>query len=57
MVSGLIALLLMMMVGVVFEMRDTTKLLTSGREVCGKEAAVIKNLDDVVMVLAACGLM
>ena len=57
MVSGLIALLLMMMVGVVFEMRDTTKLLTSGREVCGEEAAVMKNIDDVVMVLAACGLM
>ena len=47
----------MIMVGVVFEMRDTTKLLTSGREVCGKEAAVMKNIDDVVMVLAACGLM
>ena len=55
--SGLIALLLMIMVGVVFEMRDTTKLLTSGREVCGEEAAVMKNIDDVVMVLAACGLM
>ena len=47
----------MIMVGVVFEMRDTTKLLTSGREVCGEEAAVMKNIDDVVMVLAACGLM
>ena len=57
MVSGLIALLLMIMIGVAFEMRDTTKLLTSGREVCGKEAAVMKNIDDVVMVLAACGLM
>ena len=57
MVSGLIALLLMIMVGVVFEMRDTTKLLTSGREVCGKEAPVIRNVDDVVIVLAACGLM
>ena len=57
MVSGLIALLLMIMVGVVFEMRDTTKLLTSGREVCGEEAAVMKKFDDVVMVLAACGLM
>ena len=57
MVSGLIALLLMIMVGVVFEMRGTTKLLTSGREVCGEEAAVMINIDDVVMVLAACGLM
>ena len=57
MVSGLIALLLMIMVGVVFEMRGTTKLLTRGREVCGEEAAVMKNIDDVVMVLAACGLM
>ena len=57
MVSGLIALLLMIMVGVVFEMRDTTKLLTSGREVCGEEAAVMKNIDDVVVVLAACGSM
>ena len=57
MVSGLIALLLMIMIGVVFEMRDTTKLLTSGREVCGEEAAVMKNIDDVVVVLAACGSM
>ena len=57
MVSGLIALLLMMMVGVVFEMRDTTKLLTSGREVCGEEASVMEDVDDVVIVLAACGLM
>ena len=57
MVNGLIALLLMIMVEVAFEMRDTTKLLTSGREVCGKEATVMKDIDDVVMVLAACGLM
>ena len=57
MVSGSIALLLMIMIGVVFEMRDTAKLLTSGREVCGKEAAVMKNVEDVVMALAACGLM
>ena len=57
MVRGLIALLPIIMIVVVFDMRDTTKLLTSGREVCGKEAAVIKNIDDVVMVLAACGLM
>ena len=57
MVRGLIALLPIIMIEVVLEMRDTTKLLTSGRDVCGKEAAVIKSIDDVVMVLAACGLM
>ena len=57
MVSGLITLLLLIMVEVVFEMRKTTKLLTSGREVCGEEAAVMRNIDGVVVVLAACGLM
>ena len=45
------------MIVVVFDMRESTKLLTSGREVCGKEAAVIKDIDDVVMVPAVCGLM
>ena len=48
---------LMIMVEVVFEMRETTKLLTGGREVCGEEAAVMTNVDGVVVVLAACGLM
>ena len=47
----------MIMDEVVFEMRETTKLLTSGREVCGEEAAVMRNIDGVVVVLAACGLM
>ena len=57
MVSGLITLLLVIMVEVVFEMRETTKLLTGGREVCGEEAAVMRSIDGVVVVVAACGLV
>ena len=47
----------MIMIVVVFDMRETTKLLTSGRGVCGEEAAVMKDIDDVVVVPAVCGFM
>ena len=59
MVRGLIALLpILMIVVVVFDMREPTKILTSGKEVCGREAAVMKDVEDVVMELPAiCGLM
>ena len=58
MVRGLIALLpILMIVVVVFDMREPTK-LTSGKEVCGRGAAVMKDVEDVVMELpAVCGLM
>ena len=49
---------IIMIVVVVFDMRETTKLLTSGREVCRREAAVMEDVEDVVMELPAiCGLM
>ena len=59
MVRGLIALLpILMIVVVVFDTREPTKLLTSGREVCGRGAAVMNDVEDVVMELPAiCGLM
>ena len=49
---------ILMIVVVVFDMREPTKLLTSGREVCGRGAAVMKDVEDVVRELPAiCGLM
>ena len=47
-----------MIVVVVFDMREPAELLTNGREVCGRGAAVMKDVEDVVMELPAiCGLM
>ena len=49
---------ILMIVVVVFDMREPTKPLTSGRKVCGREAAVMKDVEDVVMELPTiCGLM